>query len=67
MAEFTEKIPQHRHCAGCGKAFVGEGRFCSEGCQAESAKEVKGKLKKLVLIWVAIVVVTVILVVAVGI
>jgi hypothetical protein len=27
MAEFTEKIPQHRHCVNCGKAFVGGGQF----------------------------------------
>jgi len=64
MAEYTEKIPQHRHCAGCGKAFVGDGRFCSEACQQESGKEVKGKLRKLMLVWIAIVVVTVVLVVA---
>lgn len=63
MAEFQERIPQHRHCVGCGKAFVGEGRFCSMSCQEESGKEVKGKLRKLMLIWLGIVAVTVILVV----
>lgn len=59
MVETVEKIPQHRHCAGCGKAFVGNGRFCSPSCQEESGKEVKGKLRKLMLIWVGIVVVTI--------
>ena len=62
MAETVERIPQHRHCVGCGKAFVGEGRFCSKSCQEESGKEVKGKLRQLMLIWVGIVVVTVVLV-----
>ncbi|MBQ8180312.1 MAG: DUF2116 family Zn-ribbon domain-containing protein [Candidatus Methanomethylophilaceae archaeon] len=62
MPEQTERIPQHRHCAGCGRAFVGEGRFCGEACREESGKEVKGKLRKLMLIWAAIVVVTVVLV-----
>ena len=62
MAETVERIPQHRHCVGCGKAFVGEGRFCSKSCHEESGKEVKGKLRKLMLIWVGIVVVTVVLV-----
>ena len=63
MVETTEKIPQHRHCAGCGKAFVGEGRFCSKSCQEESGKKVKGKLSKLMLIWLGIVAVTIVLVV----
>ncbi len=63
MAEVQERIPQHRHCVGCGKAFVGEGRFCSKACQEESGKEVKGKLRKLMLIWLGIVAVTVVLVV----
>ena len=62
MAETVERIPQHRHCAGCGKAFVGEGRFCSKSCQEESGKEVKGQLRKLMLIWIGIVAVTVVLV-----
>ncbi|MBQ8644123.1 MAG: DUF2116 family Zn-ribbon domain-containing protein [Candidatus Methanomethylophilaceae archaeon] len=66
MSDIVDRIPQHRHCSGCGKAFVGDGRFCSKSCQEESGKEVKGKLRKLVLIWVGIVVVTVILVAMVG-
>ena len=63
MADTVERIPQHRHCVNCGKAFVGEGRFCSESCKETASDEVKGKLKKLGLIWVAIVVVTIVLVV----
>ena len=62
MADSTERIPQHRHCVNCGKAFVGDGRFCSATCKETAGDEVKGKLRKLGLIWVAIVVVTVILV-----
>ena len=62
MAENVEKIPQQRHCVNCGKAFVGEGRFCSQQCKDTAGDEVKGKLRKLGLIWVAIVVITVILV-----
>ena len=63
MVETTEKIPQHRHCAGCGKAFVCEVRFYSKSYQEESGKEVKGKLRKLMLIWLGIVAVTIVLVV----
>ena len=67
MAEITEKIPQHRHCVNCGKAFVGGGQFCSESCKNTAGDEVQGKLRKLGLIWVGIVVVTVVLVLMVGI
>lgn len=67
MAENIEKIPQHRHCVNCGRAFVGDGQFCGETCKSTAGDEVKGKLRKLGLIWVGIVVVTVVLVLMVGI
>lgn len=63
MAETVERIPQHRHCENCGKAFVGEGRFCSPACKETATDEVKGKMRKLGLIWVACVVVVVVCVV----
>jgi len=28
----NQKIAQHKHCRSCGKAFVGDGRYCSEEC-----------------------------------
>ncbi len=62
MTEIQEKIPQHRHCVCCGKAFTGAGNFCSDACKESSGNEVKGKLKKLGLLWIGIVVVTIILV-----
>lgn len=65
MADNIERIPQHRHCVNCGKAFVGEGQFCSTQCKNTAGDEVKGKLRKLGLIWVAIIVVTGILVIGV--
>jgi predicted nucleic acid-binding Zn ribbon protein len=60
MAEYTEKIPQHRHCAACGKAFVGDGRFCSDQCQNTAGDEVKSKLRKYVILEVILVAVVVI-------
>ena len=48
MTEPTvERIPQHRHCEKCGKAFVGKGNFCSPECEETARGEVKGKLRKL--------------------
>lgn len=64
MAEFTEKIPQHRHCHLCGKAFVGEGNFCSEACRTSETAEVKKKLRKYLIILVAIWAVTIVALVA---
>ena len=60
MAEYTEKIPQHRHCVSCGKAFVGEGKFCSDACRETSSVEVKGKLRKYLIYEVILVAVVVI-------
>lgn len=64
MTEPTvEKIPQHHHCEKCGKAFVGGGNFCSDACRETAGDEVKRKLRKLMLIWVALVAVVVVCVV----
>ena len=60
-----EKIPQHHHCVECGKAFVGKGMYCSEACEEASQKEIKGKVRKLGIIWLAIIIVTGFLVFAV--
>ena len=61
MADNVERIPQHRHCVNCGRAFVGEGRFCSDSCRETATDEVRGKLRKYGLIWLAIVAVTAVL------
>ncbi len=47
----VEKIPQHRHCAKCGKAHLGEGRFCSEECQSTSDDTLKKKKRQLLLLY----------------
>lgn len=61
MAENVERIPQHRHCVNCGKAFVGDGRFCSQACKDTAGDEVKGKLRKYAAIEVVIIALTAIL------
>lgn len=39
MAEPTERIPQHKHCIYCGKAFIdGNGRYCSDKCKDTKKK-----------------------------
>jgi predicted nucleic acid-binding Zn ribbon protein len=64
MAEFPERIPQHRHCRECGKAFVGDGYFCGDECKVSAGAVAKKKIRKLFLAWIAIVAVTVVIVVA---
>lgn len=66
MTEYTEKIPQHRHCHICGKAFVGDGHFCTDECKNSAGKEVKKKLRKYMLVWIVIVAVTIAIIVAFG-
>lgn len=41
----SEKIPMHNHCKYCGKAFIGEGVYCSEECMSTD-KTVMSKRKR---------------------
>lgn len=59
MADQPERIPQHRHCRKCGKAFTGDGQFCSEECSGSAGKEAKKKVRKLFMLWIVIAVVTI--------
>lgn len=47
----SEKIPQHRHCSKCGKAHLGEGRFCSEACQSTTTDTLKKKKRQLLILY----------------
>ena len=47
-----ERIPQHRHCLNCGKAFVGEGDYCGKDCENGKKEEIKKKRNILLIIWV---------------
>ena len=63
MAE-TERIPQHKHCINCGKAYVdGVGRYCSSACKDSKAEDLKKKKNKLLLVWLAAVAIMVIAIV----
>lgn len=47
----SEKIPQHRHCSKCGKAHIGEDRFCSEECKGKSTDTLKKSKRKLIIFY----------------
>lgn len=52
MPEHIERIPQHKHCLYCGKAYVnGEGKYCSEECKSKKADELRASKRKLLIIW----------------
>lgn len=65
--EHTVKIPQHRHCRVCGKAFVGDGLYCSEECEKADGAEAKKKLAKYVVAMVVLWAVVIVAVVVAGI
>ena len=48
----NQRIAQHRHCRNCGKAFVGEGRYCSETCEESNLGTLKRKKRQLLLLYV---------------
>ena len=47
-----DKIPQHKHCSNCGKAFIGEGRYCSTECKNEGDKMLKSRKRQLIILYV---------------
>lgn len=47
-----EKIPQHKHCSSCGKAFIGEGRYCSTECRNEGEKLLKTRKRQLIILYI---------------
>ncbi len=59
----VERIPQHRHCLNCNKAFVGEGRYCSEACDQGRTEELKKKRNKYLIIELVAVVMMVVCIV----
>ncbi len=63
---YSDKLPQHRHCEVCGKAFVGDGHFCSDECKGSAGAEAKKKLRKLMIVWIVIVMITVAAIVIIG-
>lgn len=61
MSEMTDRIPQHKHCIYCGKAFInGEGRYCSAECKSTKGGELRKSKRKLLIIWAVAVAIMVI-------
>ncbi len=47
----VERIPQHRHCIECGKAFVSSERYCSDECKEKHKTKMQGKKRQLLLLY----------------
>ena len=65
--EYTLKIPQHHHCRKCGKAFVGEGYYCSDECKKTDGEQARKSLRKYIIIVAALWIVTIAAIIVVGI
>jgi predicted nucleic acid-binding Zn ribbon protein len=63
--QFKDKIAQHKHCRECGKAFVGEDRFCSDECGGSNKEVMQKKKKQLMALYVVSFVVLIIAVILV--
>jgi len=53
----NQKIAQHRHCKACGKAFVGDGRYCSEECEKGNEQAMRKKRRQLLTLYIASVII----------
>jgi predicted nucleic acid-binding Zn ribbon protein len=53
----NQKIAQHKHCRACGKAFVGEKRYCSEECETGNVQTLKRKKRQLLILYVVSVII----------
>ncbi|MBN1109643.1 MAG: DUF2116 family Zn-ribbon domain-containing protein [Methanomassiliicoccales archaeon] len=47
----NQRIAQHKHCRTCGKAFVGEGRYCSETCERSNEETLRKKKRQLLILY----------------
>lgn len=56
----SEKIPQHRHCSQCRKAFIGEDRFCSPECSSEASAHMKKRKRQLLFFYAISVIILII-------
>lgn len=62
----TEKIPQHRHCRSCGRAFIGQEEYCSDECKKSSTARIKKKKNQLLMLYVFSFVVLILMLILVG-
>lgn len=52
MSDGIERIPQHRHCLNCGRAFAGDGDYCKPECENGRKDVIRRKKNGLIIIWV---------------
>ena len=64
--QIKDKIAQHKHCRDCGKAFVGEDRFCSEECRGSNKTVVQKKKRQLMMLYVVSFIVLMIAIILTG-
>ncbi len=62
----ADRIPQHRHCRQCGRAFIGSEPYCSADCGGQSKDVLKKQKRKLILLYVVTMLILAIAFIAMG-
>ncbi|MDD1769362.1 MAG: DUF2116 family Zn-ribbon domain-containing protein [Methanomassiliicoccales archaeon] len=48
----ADRIPQHKHCRQCGKAFIGDEQYCSAECSNQGKDILKKRKRQLIILYV---------------
>jgi predicted nucleic acid-binding Zn ribbon protein len=62
----AERIPQHKHCRQCGKAFIGDGQYCSVECSNQGKDILKKRKRQLIILYVLTMFILAVAVIAMG-
>lgn len=55
----VERLVQHRHCMGCGRAIPAKDVFCTEDCENAHKKRLRRKKNQLLLLYIGSIVILV--------
>jgi predicted nucleic acid-binding Zn ribbon protein len=55
----VERLVQHKHCMGCGRAIPAKDVFCTEDCEDEHKRTLRRKKNQLLLLYISSIVILV--------
>ncbi|MDD1767684.1 MAG: DUF2116 family Zn-ribbon domain-containing protein [Methanomassiliicoccales archaeon] len=62
----ADRIPQHKHCRQCGRAFIGSESYCSAECSSQGKDVLKKRKRQLIILYAVTMVILAIAFVAMG-
>jgi predicted nucleic acid-binding Zn ribbon protein len=62
----ADRIPQHKHCRQCGKAFIGDEQYCSAECGSQGKDILKKRKRQLIILYVLTMFILCVAVIAMG-